>query len=314
MTGHSQRTFKLGVSSAGPLPFVDETGAYLGAGVGLLERDSAGRWRPRSREVLEALFQAVYGAGAEVESRMAGLSVVAKALDAGDLGRAEIALLRLRLPPLAGDAALERLAKVDRWLKYDADQPRASAGQPNGGQWISDDGGPGAAASLQTAAVRIDPTVAKKQKFVSDHLVEMQKAAQQLGVPVENLLGISALESNWGQSRFATDGHNLFEMYYPAPLAIGSMPAKKFSNQGGRKPSRALLARFANSQDCIQSFVSKYRNILRERSSPESFATALQDEAKFGVDPDTGKPLPGYVHSVSQTIRSLRALIYHQTA
>ena len=58
LTGYSQRTFKLGVSGAGPLPYVDETGAYLGAGVRLLERDGSGRWRPRSVEALEALFSA----------------------------------------------------------------------------------------------------------------------------------------------------------------------------------------------------------------------------------------------------------------
>ena len=39
-----------------------------------------------------------------------------------------------------------------------------------------------------------------------------------LGIPVENILGLSALESTWGEHRFAAQGNNYFGIHYPRPL------------------------------------------------------------------------------------------------
>ncbi|MBX9931410.1 MAG: hypothetical protein K2Y56_07710 [Methylobacterium sp.] len=54
--------------------------------------------------------------------------------------RREIDSLRHELAALNVEAKLLRLGQSLN-LKYDPDQPRASAGQSNGGQWISEDGG-----------------------------------------------------------------------------------------------------------------------------------------------------------------------------
>lgn len=48
------------------------------------------------------------------------------------------------------------------------------------------------------ASAQGDDTTAKKERFVDTHLADAQRIAEKLGVPVENILGLSALESGWG--------------------------------------------------------------------------------------------------------------------
>ena len=70
-----------------------------------------------------------------------------RALDRGDLTRANIALVHAELDPLPDEAAAERLAKVDLALRkravrkagFDPNEPRVPAGETGGGEWT--DGG-----------------------------------------------------------------------------------------------------------------------------------------------------------------------------
>ena len=116
----------------------------------------------------------------------------------------------------------------------------------------------------------------------------------QLGVPVENVLGISALESGWGDSRFATQGNNYFGIHYPAPFATGYLVAGQ---------SGVRVATFANYTDSLRSFAAISGNDVQGVSNPRDFAAALYDSGKFGVGS------PNYADDVGKTIEGIRAIV-----
>jgi hypothetical protein len=98
------------------------------AGVPLLKTDAAGLAR-RSPDELAALLQAAYGRIVDPSAVAAGLDVVARALNAGDIGRAMVAAVRLSLPALSWDGAV-RIAIADEGLaKYSPGQPRDQHGR-----------------------------------------------------------------------------------------------------------------------------------------------------------------------------------------
>jgi hypothetical protein len=93
----------------------DKNGLTL-AGIPLLVSEDSG-FEPRPTDELQGIFDAAYGAdaGIDAESRFPGLRSVARALGAGDLSRAMIASLLLKLPDIDADG-VARLASA-RMLK-----------------------------------------------------------------------------------------------------------------------------------------------------------------------------------------------------
>ena len=109
-------------------------GIFL-AGVPLLRKAITGL-APRPSHELSALMEAAYDRQIEPTYVTQGLEVVARALDQGDLGRAMVAALRLRLPELSGEGAIG-IAQVDAALaKYSPDEPRDERGR-----WTANGGG-----------------------------------------------------------------------------------------------------------------------------------------------------------------------------
>jgi len=118
----------------------DRAGVALGAAELLrVELHSAGR---RSCEIvppeaLRPLLEAAYGSQ-EADRTLQihrGLSRAARALEAGDLCLAGIETVLLRLPEFSG-AAFKKIADIASLTKWGAgwqNQPRAPAGQPDGG-------------------------------------------------------------------------------------------------------------------------------------------------------------------------------------
>lgn len=100
----------------------DADGVSL-SGVPLLRKTGAG-FAPRSALEIGVLTRAGYGAAFDTYKLIRGLAVASQALNEGDLGRAMIATLHLRLPDLGADGA-RRLAAVDMVLaKYSPDELR----------------------------------------------------------------------------------------------------------------------------------------------------------------------------------------------
>jgi len=142
-----EQRFRLGDTPGGLGLNCEETGVSL-AGVPLL-RKTANGFRPRSAGEINALMKGAYGRERDAARLAAGLQVAAEALNRGDIGRAMIATLHLRLQELSDDGAAG-IARVDDVLaKYNPDEPRDARGR-----WTT-----GTAAPARSSAPRpIDPT------------------------------------------------------------------------------------------------------------------------------------------------------------
>jgi hypothetical protein len=294
------REFKLaGPRGDGRHPYVNGDGAFIGRGVPLLERDVFGRWKPRDGAVLERLLTEGYGVPVALGWRATQLGYVAEALSKGDLVLASISLVHAELPPLPSAGHARAMAKADGLLlKFNPDwedEPRIPKGDPAGGQWTSD-GGSGAVTEL--VSDRGEDVQSKKEHFVDAHLADAQVAADELGVPVENILGVSAVESGWGESRFAVQGNNYFGIHYPAPFAVGYTVSKKGS---------VKVAMFASHADSLRSFVAIAGADVHGVSDPGDFAAALHDTGKFGVGN------ANYAQQLGATIKGLRTLVSQHT-
>ncbi|MGH7063812.1 MAG: glucosaminidase domain-containing protein [Stellaceae bacterium] len=286
----------------------DEGGVALGP-LSLVESISevSGRRAYRMRpvaEVAQALGLA-YGAGPDdIERCQRGLAKVAELLTAGELAQAGIRAVLLALPEIgaSGMAKLTQAADLQKYNPNWDQEARNPAAAPGAGEWTGngEESRQTDIAYFQPAAAQISDVQAKKERFVEAHLDDTQKAADELGIPVENILALAALESRWGNSRFAVQGHNYFGIHWPAPYATGYLEAKN---------SRNRVAIFASYADSVKSFIAISGSLVRGKSDPVAFAAALQNSGKFGIDPDTGAKVPGYVAGVAGTISGLRTIV-----
>ncbi len=104
------------------------------AGVPLLRKTAKG-FAPRPTGEIAALMKGAYDQDVDAERLAPGLDVIADALDCGDLARAMIATLRLRLPGLTLRGAAS-IVLIDHALaKFNPDEPRDWRGR-----WTSGDG------------------------------------------------------------------------------------------------------------------------------------------------------------------------------
>lgn len=161
------------------------------------------RMRPMP-EVTQALRRAYRSAPDQIERVGRGLARIARLLTAGKQGQACIRAVQLAFPEIAPEA-MTKLAYAASLQKDNpnwAGEPRVPGGNPDGGEWTNDGGEdanvrPAGAPTSPLQGERADePNVrqvaapvsvvqAKKERFVDAHLADAQKAADQLGIPVE---------------------------------------------------------------------------------------------------------------------------------
>jgi len=144
---------------------------------------------------------------------------------------------------------------------------------------------------------QLAPVAAKKQAWVDAHYEDAKAVADKYGVTPEEILGIAALESDWGNSRFAKKG-NYFGLHAPVQGQTGSV---KIENGPG------YAATFNNFRESAEAFMRTKGRLVVGVKDPTEFARILQDKGKFGINIETGKNVPGYVESVAGTIRGLGA-------
>jgi len=103
--------------------------------------------------------------------------------------------------------------------------------------------------------------------FVSKYKAVCQPIADQLDLPVENLLGLAAQESQYGTGRIARELNNYFSMHAPAPLQIGA--------EAPLGNASIKVAKFDSFQKSAQSFASSFGTAVRGQRDPMAFAQAL---------------------------------------
>jgi hypothetical protein len=121
----------------GPGLACDENGVALGpvALVDALSSNGGCVYRARPAEEIARTLALAYGAFSadDLARRLSGLDVAARALEEGDLAKAGIATVLLKLPPLTTEA-FAKLAAEPTLRKYSPDQPRDERGR-----WTSED-------------------------------------------------------------------------------------------------------------------------------------------------------------------------------
>jgi hypothetical protein len=108
--------------------------------------------------------------------------------------------------------------------------------------------------------------------FVFGFYDDAKELAAQVSVPVENILGLAAEESQYGTGTIAREYNNYFSLHAPAKFQTGEKPAK-----GDPKVKVATFESFKRSG---QSFLDHYGEKIRGVSDPSKFALALVD-ARF---------------------------------
>lgn len=103
--------------------------------------------------------------------------------------------------------------------------------------------------------------------FVIKYKNDCQIIADQLEVPVENILGLAAQESQYGTGRIARELNNYFSMHAPAPFQTGA--------EAPLGNSRIKVAKFSSFFQSAQSFSTRYGIAVRGKKDPLVFAQAL---------------------------------------
>jgi hypothetical protein len=166
------REFRLAPAGSGRGVSCDANGAFLGA-IPLLKRvggRASQTWEPRSCEELSEEVGSEWSLPIDMSSKAGGLKAISRALNEGDVARAQIAAVLLRIPeapkPTEGEHSQNDLIKFIRNLyqcdlikaDWDPDEhPRWPAGTPEsqGGQFApKDEGDAGQSATADGAVDR----------------------------------------------------------------------------------------------------------------------------------------------------------------
>lgn len=103
--------------------------------------------------------------------------------------------------------------------------------------------------------------------FVVKHKNDCQVIANQLDIPVENILGLAAQESQYGTGRIARELNNYFSMHAPAPFQTGA--------EAPRGNKSIKVAKFSSFLQSAQSFSARYGYAVKGKKTPLAFAQAL---------------------------------------
>jgi len=106
----------------------DSEGLFL-AGEALLEREGDARFRPRPAAEIHKVLRSAYRMEADWSSRIRSVRVVADALNKGDLARAMMAAVLMRLPEPDGATGISDVDGVLAKAGYDPEEPRDERGR-----------------------------------------------------------------------------------------------------------------------------------------------------------------------------------------
>jgi len=136
--------------------------------------------------------------------------------------------------------------------------------------------------------------------FINKFRFDCVPIATQLSVPLENILGLAAQESEYGRGRIASEYNNYFSMHAPAPLQIRAEAAKKAPN--------VKVAVFNSFADSAKSFAIRYGHLVIGKSDPKAFAEAL---VRGGFNPGNAEQggRAGFANYLAEIIVQVRSRI-----
>jgi hypothetical protein len=164
-----------------------------------------------------------------------------------------------------------------------------------------------AAAKILKGELRVkkDPCERKSEEnrryldWILKHREDANEVAATLKTTVQNILGLAAVESDFGRNRFVTDGNNFFALTAtkenPLPGQIGLAIAMGDPNVG--------IAKFQNFLACGRAFAQTKGQLIVNETDPARFASILQNRGRFGIGPRG--PLTAYVKELTRVIHEL---------
>ena len=133
--------------------------------------------------------------------------------------------------------------------------------------------------------------------FVHKHKGDCAFIARQLAVPLENILGLAAQESQYGTGRIARELNNYFSMHAPAPLQIGAEAPLGNPN--------LKVAKFSSFFESAQSFSARYGGAVYGKKDPLDFAHALVS-ASFNTGNSANGGRDGFATYLASIIKAVR--------
>lgn len=124
--------------------------------------------------------------------------------------------------------------------------------------------------ALNTTAViqaATGATTAQQQAFLASAVPMAQKAASQYGVYTSVMLAQAILESGWGTSTLATQGHNLFGIKGDYNGAYVTMPTSEWSASQGWYTINANFRKYPSYYESFADNGNKLRNGVSWNSS-----------------------------------------------
>jgi hypothetical protein len=156
-------------------------------------------------------------------------------------------------------------------------------------------GGSGSAPASQAANKGTGCGAKQALSFIHTNQAAAATVAQQLNVPTQNVLGLSGIESSWGQSNAALQANNFFGLHggTNAPFATGV-----WYTSGG-----VAMSSFPSYLASAQSFAAQNGSFVKGVANPTAFAQGL---VKAGFNPATaaGGGNPDFVSSTASTINA----------
>ncbi len=134
--------------------------------------------------------------------------------------------------------------------------------------------------------------------FIYQYRSACAQVAASLDVPMENILGLAAQESQYGTGRIARELNNYFSLHAPAPMQIGA--------ESPKGNTKIKVAKFSSFLQCAQSFAVRYGSAVRGKKDPLDFARALV-RAGFNSGNASNGGRAGFDHYLAGIINAVKA-------
>ncbi|HTS27025.1 MAG TPA: hypothetical protein VMH81_14215 [Bryobacteraceae bacterium] len=154
--------------------------------------------------------------------------------------------------------------------------------------------------------VKKDPCERKSEKnrryldWILKYGYDTIDIAASLRTTIPNILGLAAVESDFGRNKYAVFANNFFKLTAsreePLPGQMGLL-------MDGADP-KVGMAKFKDYLSSARAFAKTKGQFIVGETNPERFVSILQDRAKFGTDARS-RPLPKYAEDLAEVIHDM---------
>jgi hypothetical protein len=139
-------------------------------------------------------------------------------------------------------------------------------------------------------------------KFIREHRAEAQAIADRLHVPVEYILGLSAIESARGTDPKMKGTQNFFSMHHPAPGETGWEWTKGNKKGKGKKK----FSKFKDYAAAGASFEERYGSKVDGATTPDEFTHPLTEAHGYNPADASKDGNPTFEKDTQEAIKGIK--------